>query len=146
MRIRLGANTPGSFGQGATIEEIMDVLKLCGGSQPTPASSARPWPKSSPHRSADPARTVLPPLATDAAPPSTRGRRVSGPEGHHEYVEAEDETHNGKIGSSQGTRPADSRRTSPVVRPSAVSQRGASPRRVAMVVVEMANTAAIRMA
>jgi hypothetical protein len=31
VRIRLGANTPGSFGQGATIEEIMDVLKLCGG-------------------------------------------------------------------------------------------------------------------
>jgi hypothetical protein len=55
-------------------------------------------------------------------------------------------THAGKTTSTKGMNPTETRRITPVERPRTVSQRGASPRRAAMVVVEMANIAAIRIA
>src|SRR5688572_7831512 len=55
-------------------------------------------------------------------------------------------THTGKMSSSQGTYPALTSSTTPVTAPNSASQRGTKPSRAAIVVVEIVNTAAMRIA
>ena len=55
-------------------------------------------------------------------------------------------THVGKTSSIHGTLPPVSNNRAPVAKPRTVSHRGAIFSRVAIVVVEIVNTAAIRMA